>query len=382
MLQTRAFQAGLRVVVLLAAVLAIGASPLVAGPWKGREAKNETGVLQVQNPRQGMEDATTIELDELWRLGGDSESDEEFFGVIAQIRIGPDGNLYVLDGQLAEVKVYDANGQWLNSIGREGEGPGEFRRPNDMFFLPDGNLGIMQSVPGKIVKLTTEGDPAGDVTLPQPEGGGFQLLRGGAVSGDNLVLIRQLQNFAEGKVDQTVFLDLVDTEGKVIATYTTSTRHLELANLIIDEKTFFTFEQQGRWAVGGDGRVYVLENYLDYAVTVYNPDGSKDRVVRRDYKRRKRTQGEIDRIHGIWEAFLRQAPNAKAEIGEFDYDIQAIYPRDDGSLWVLTAHGSREQADGVLGTFDVFDEKNVRAIFADAFAAARQRAVELAEGSD
>jgi hypothetical protein len=350
------FQTSLWVAAVLA-IVAFAATGASAGPWKGQETTDENSVLQMMNPGQGMETSTTIELDELWRLGGDSENEDEFFGIIAQITSDPDGNIYVLDSQLSEVKIYDSNGEWLNSIGREGEGPGEFRRPNDMFFLPDGTLGVLQSVPGKIVKLTLEGDPAGDVALPQPEGGGFQVLRGGAVSGDNIILIRQLQTFAEGKGTQTISMDLVDAEGNVVTTYTTSERHLDLANLVISEKTFYTFEQTGRWAAGGDGRVYALQDYLDYAITVYNADGTKDRVIRRDYERRKRTQEEIDRIYGIWEAFLRQAPNAKADIGDYDFDCQAIYPRDDGSLWVLTAHGSRDQADGVLGAFDVFDDK-------------------------
>lgn len=350
------FQTSLRVAVVLAFVL-LDASSVSAGPWKGKETTDENGVLQVMNPSQAIEKATTVDLDELWRLGGDSEDEDEFFGIIAQIRTGPDENIYVLDSQLSEVKIYDSNGEWLNSIGREGEGPGEFRRANNMFFLPDGTLGVMQAVPGKIVKLTLEGDPAGDVPLPQPEGGGFQLLRGAAVSGDNLILIRQLQTFAEGKGTQTVSMDLVDPEGNIVTTFTTTERHFDMANLVISEKTFYTFEQTGRWAAAGDGRVYVLQDYLDYAITVYNADGTKDRVIRRDYEHRKRSQEEIDRILGIWEVFLRQAPNAKADIGEFDFDCQRIYPRDDGSLWVLTAHGSRDLPDGALGVFDVFDDK-------------------------
>jgi len=51
------------------------------------------------------------------------------------------------------------------------------------------------------------------------------------------------------------------------------------------------------------------------------------------------------------------------------------------SMEAMIAH-VRSPGGTTAAAFDVFDEKNVRAIFADAFAAARQRAVELAEGSD
>ncbi|MFQ5599118.1 MAG: 6-bladed beta-propeller [Candidatus Krumholzibacteriia bacterium] len=342
--------------VVLLAVLAMSTSPSAAGSWKGQEVTKE-GVLHIMNPAEGMEASTSVELTELWRLGGDTEDEEEFFGVIAQIKTDPRGNLYVLDSQLSEVKIYDANGEYLNSIGREGEGPGEFRRPNDMFFMPDGDIGVMQSIPGKIVTLTPEGDPAGDFPLPTPEGGGFQMLRGGRTADNHLVLARQLQAFEEGKVSQTISLDKVDMEGNIEHTYLTNERVLDFANFVIDEKRFFTFEQQGRWDVGKDGRVYVLNDYVDYVITVYNADGSLDRKIRREYEHRKRTAKEIETIEKIWEAFLRQAPNAKTDIGDLDYDVQAIYPRDDGSLWVLTSYGARDLPDGVLGVFDVFDDQ-------------------------
>ena len=183
------------------ALIATGAS---AGSWKGEETRDEAGVLQIMNPATGMEEPTTIELDELWRLGGDSEDEDEFFGVILQIATDTDGNIYVLDSQLSEVKVYDSNGEWTNSIGREGEGPGEFRRPNDMFMLQDGTIGVMQSVPGKIIKLTTTGDPAGDVALPEPEGGGFQMLRGGTTLGDNLLVLAIAPDVPDARLDRIV----------------------------------------------------------------------------------------------------------------------------------------------------------------------------------
>ena len=64
--------------------------------------------------------------------------------MIAQIATGPEGDIYLLDQQLTEVKVFSRAGDYLRTIGREGEGPGEFRRPGDMFLLPDGNVGVLQ----------------------------------------------------------------------------------------------------------------------------------------------------------------------------------------------------------------------------------------------
>lgn len=52
--------------------------------------------------------------------------------------------VFLLDQQLSEVKVFDSAGQWLRTMGREGEGPGEFRGPVDLALLPGGQVGVLQ----------------------------------------------------------------------------------------------------------------------------------------------------------------------------------------------------------------------------------------------
>lgn len=41
----------------------------------------------------------------------------------------PDGQLAVLDNQLKQIRLYDTDGSLVRSMGRGGEGPGEFERP-------------------------------------------------------------------------------------------------------------------------------------------------------------------------------------------------------------------------------------------------------------
>lgn len=59
-----------------------------------------------------------------------------------QVEEGPDGNLYVLDTGDGTIKVYTPAGNYLRSLGGEGEGPGEFQRTDGATFgfTPDGLL--------------------------------------------------------------------------------------------------------------------------------------------------------------------------------------------------------------------------------------------------
>jgi hypothetical protein len=49
-------------------------------------------------------------------------------------------NLYVLDGNNFRVLVFDANGKFVRSISRKGEGPGELMAPTGMTVISDGTL--------------------------------------------------------------------------------------------------------------------------------------------------------------------------------------------------------------------------------------------------
>ncbi|MFH1754272.1 MAG: 6-bladed beta-propeller [Candidatus Latescibacterota bacterium] len=74
-------------------------------------------------PTQGVQ---PLALHELWRVGGEDE--DIMFGRITDLKMHPDGSLYVLDNQLCQVVVISADGEHLRDISREGDGPGEVRR--------------------------------------------------------------------------------------------------------------------------------------------------------------------------------------------------------------------------------------------------------------
>ncbi len=71
------------------------------------------------------------------RDGGDPES---LFGDITSVVVGPNGLVYVADRIGSTVTVFDGDGSLVRTVGSEGDGPGEFRFPNDLAFNTDGHL--------------------------------------------------------------------------------------------------------------------------------------------------------------------------------------------------------------------------------------------------
>ena len=325
-----------------------------AAEWKG---KNETrsGVRYVLNPSEPMEKEVKAAAQELWRIGGETDDENEFFGVISQLLTDSKGDIYLLDAQLNQVKVFSASGKFIRAIGREGEGPGEFRSGVGMFITNDGKIAVMQVAPGRIVLLTPQGEPAGEHPLPVREDGGMVILLGGASRGGSIVFAGASNAFSEGRFDQIRYLARLSPDGKESAKYHTETRTIDFSKPVLDDTMWDTFDR--RWAVGVDGRVYACTNYSDYRIQAWNPDGTANRVIERQYAHQKRSPEEKKLVEDLMATFARQIPNATVKVSDFNKDIETIFARDDGSVWVLTSEGTHDLPAGVAGVFDVLDSE-------------------------
>jgi hypothetical protein len=68
------------------------------------------------------------------------------FSRIEGISVGPDGHIFVLQHEDANIREYDSTGEFVRLIGRRGMGPGEFSLPTKMWWsegslwVADGNL--------------------------------------------------------------------------------------------------------------------------------------------------------------------------------------------------------------------------------------------------
>ena len=82
-------------------------------------------------------------LEERFRLGALDGDGADVFGEILDLEIGPAGELYVLDSQASEVRVFDQAGGHVRTLGRAGEGPGELNGPAGITIGPDGHLWVM-----------------------------------------------------------------------------------------------------------------------------------------------------------------------------------------------------------------------------------------------
>ena len=82
---------------------------------------------------------------------GEVDGPEEYLlGAVASIAVDDDHNVYVLDSQTQEILQYDALGDYVRTLTRRGEGPGELARADRMAFLPDGRLVVPDVNNGRV----------------------------------------------------------------------------------------------------------------------------------------------------------------------------------------------------------------------------------------
>lgn len=337
---------------MFTAGLIAGVQPALAGTWTGKEVTKD-GVLHVTNPATPADGAATITPRPTWTAGGDDDEDV-LFGVISAVDIDDRGNVYALDMQLSQVHVFDRDGNLLRTIGREGEGPGEFRRAGQMFLMPDGNVAVLQQMPGKLVLLTPDGKPAGDFPGPKGADGGMIAYFEGGRAGDAVVLSTREMSRSESKFSVQRALLVVGPKGDIRATLFTDRNDRDMASMLhLDEKDMRTL----LWAGGKDGRVYTSENFDGYQIRVHSPAGKLERVIEREFTHRQRSKQEMEdsKPRVVMRGGNGQRLQPEIKSSPTDRDILRILPREDGSLWVLTSKGTFDQPGGIMATFDVFD---------------------------
>lgn len=102
--------------------------------------------------------------------------DAYMLGSIRGLAVNEAGDIFALDGQVPVIRRYGPDGSHLADIGREGGGPGEYRRPDGgIAILPDGRLLLRD--PGNARFTVYAPDGAYLAGWPLPSGGGFSTSR-------------------------------------------------------------------------------------------------------------------------------------------------------------------------------------------------------------
>jgi len=94
--------------------------------WKGK-IRIEDGVQVIQNPGDPLYGEIEFELEEDLSIGKEDDEKYMFYGLV-YITVDSEENIFVLDGGNYRIQKFDKDGNYLQTIGGRGQGPGEFEQ--------------------------------------------------------------------------------------------------------------------------------------------------------------------------------------------------------------------------------------------------------------
>ncbi|MEZ4417951.1 MAG: 6-bladed beta-propeller [Gemmatimonadota bacterium] len=91
------------------------------------------------------------------KIGSIEGGQATVFGAVKGIEADRLGNIYILDGQASEIRVFDPSGVYLRTIASPGEGPGELTAANGMILMGDSLLWVQDHGKWMMLALSTDG---------------------------------------------------------------------------------------------------------------------------------------------------------------------------------------------------------------------------------
>jgi len=117
--------------------------------WNGK-IETENGIKVVKNPEKPVFGEFAFRLEKNLNLGGKPDSDEYYFPKGVRLSVDDNGNIYAADIGNFRIQKYDKAGNYVQSIGRKGQGPGEFQSPGIVRFDADGNIYLIDILSIKV----------------------------------------------------------------------------------------------------------------------------------------------------------------------------------------------------------------------------------------
>ena len=176
-------------------------------------AIDSAGVRIVTSDPATFTAACTLGEAPIFRVGDDESDDKQWFSSVRGVGRLSDGSVAVADRTSAEVRIFAPDGRHLRSMGRHGEGPGEFQDPFVLWVLPGDTIWVGDYRPWRYVVFTAEGEWVRNVTLdpiyPNPARGGGVLDNGVSVNA-----LERLPRARDFRTPDTMVAEVHDRDGQ------------------------------------------------------------------------------------------------------------------------------------------------------------------------
>lgn len=344
---------------LLAAACVAG---MACGLERGGRPQDEPGIERAEGRRWG----ERMRLVEDMRIGAleAGRSTAPTFGLIDELAPDERGGVAVVDAHGPWVLRFDAQGALRDSVGRRGEGPGEYQEVAGLAWLADGRLLVLEPRRG-LLTFDADGSFLGQWSIRTNLVGERPLV----VDRDGNLALRFVVRHpgpANPYGAPNVAFMRISAGGRVLDTIAVPAPSAQAFNGVVE----FTPEEFAVWHPKG---VMIVARNVDYELLFVDLDGSVQRSIRRPFEPVALKQDE-------WEAWNRgnewrrsrglRNPDAIPPIPRVKPAFKEVLVARTGEIWVQR-HGEAVRVGADAGNvypyltwreraiFDVFSEDGV-----------------------
>ena len=232
--------------------------------WRGKIEVID-GVPCVSNPREPIYKGTVISLEDQLRIGVAFGKEEYMFQEIGAFDVDDSETIYISDWKESRIKIFDKNGVYLKTLGRKGQGPGEFERINRLQIINHNMLLVFDGNMKRLSLFNLDGDF--EKTIP-------------------LQKISPLDVFITSKGDflvKTVHLDPVSAKAAIgINLYDLDLNLIKALATDQHQDVLTPFQSYYVWGLTTNS--ILLGRNERYLFSIYGPRGEVRKRINRDYK--------------------------------------------------------------------------------------------------
>ena len=277
-----------------------------------RVVHNVKGGLWGQAPKAALE---------LVRKIGDVDTEDErvAFNYPSDVAVDKDGTIYILDSGNARIQKFGPDGRYLATIGRKGQGPGEFVMPDSLDIDKDGNLVVADSAQARIHVIIGGGKDACSILVKDERVYGVRALPSGDLAARASTFSFPMPGQKEKAAGDMRLFRRIAPDGKIIGSF----------GLFADfgESQTTAFANAAEFDVDAEGALLASFNAQN-RIEKYGADGrlvwKADRPL--GYGMEVRKKGKIERSGG---GFMMSSP-------EMNTCSKGIAVDGKGRAWVVT----------------------------------------------
>lgn len=263
---------------------------------------------------------------------------EYVLGKVAGVVVDDSGRLWVADTQAREIRIFDRGGAFLRRVGRDGEGPGEFRNLSGLALAPDG----VGALDGTLGRMTVFG-PSGEIVRSFRLARGYMVLEHGAAIGfDGVGRFYDRAHFATRAERDSIAVVTYSAAGEPVDTAVVAALESDPLMLYRNGRPYMAvprpFSPQPALAFGPDGTIHFTRGD-PYRIDLIASAGDTMRVLRRSAPPRPVTEAQraaaLDRVEE-WFADAGARADRHIQLPATHPAIHGLRVDRAGHVWVLT----------------------------------------------